>query len=78
MGRYFNTYFSDNMNNLTSATNTDVQTELNSYSVGTTDTWLFRGYFSRHNSIKLEFRTNSDDALLIYGLDLILLLLTQI
>jgi len=44
-GRYFNTYFSDNMGNLTTPTNSDVQAQLSSYSVGTTDTWLFRGYF---------------------------------
>ena len=63
MGRYFNTYFSDNMGNLTSATNTDVRTELNSYSVGTTDTWLFRGYFlADTTATNWRFRTRSDDA----------------
>ena len=62
-GRYFNTYFSDNMNNLSNPTNTDVQEALSSYSVGTTDTWLFRGYFlADTTSSSWRFRTNSDDA----------------
>ena len=62
-GRYFNTYFADNMNNLSNPTNTDVQTQLSSYSVGTTDTWLFRGYFNPDvTSTNWKFRTNSDDA----------------
>jgi hypothetical protein len=62
-GRYFNTYFSDNMGNLTTPTNSDVQAQLSSYSVGTTDTWLFRGYFlSNTTATNWKFRTNSDDA----------------
>jgi len=62
-GRYFNTYFSDNMGNLTTATNSEVRTQLSSYSVGTTDTWLFRGYFRADTtSTTWQFRTNSDDA----------------
>lgn len=62
-GRYFNTYFSDDMGNLTTPTNSDVQTQLNSYSVGTTDTWMFRGYFLANTTASnWRFRTNSDDA----------------
>jgi len=62
-GRYFNTYFSDNMGNLTSPTNSDVRTQLSSYTVGTTDTWLFRGYFlANTTATNWQFRTNSDDA----------------
>jgi len=62
-GRYFNTYFADNMSNLTTPTNTDVRTQLSSYSVGTTDTWLFRGYFVPDStSNEWQFRTTSDDA----------------
>jgi len=62
-GRYFNTYFSDNMSNLTTPTNSEVRTELNGYSVGTTDTWLFRGYFlANTTATNWRFRTNSDDA----------------
>lgn len=62
-GRYFNTYFSDNMANLTSPTNSLVRTQLNNFSVGTTDTWLFRGYFLPDTtSTSWQFRTNSDDA----------------
>jgi len=62
-GRYFNTYFSDNMSNLTSPTNSDVQSQLNSYSVGTTDTWMFRGYFLANTTASnWKFRTTSDDA----------------
>jgi len=62
-GRYFNTYFSDNMGNLTSPTNSDVRTQLSSYTVDTTDTWLFRGYFlANTTATNWQFRTNSDDA----------------
>ena len=62
-GRYFNTYFSDNMSNLTTPTNSQVRTQLNGYSVGTTDTWLFRGYFlANTTATNWRFRTNSDDA----------------
>ena len=62
-GRYFNNYFSDNMSNLANSTNSDVRTQLNSYSVGTTDTWLFRGYFlADTTSTTWRFRTTSDDA----------------
>ena len=62
-GRYFNTYFSDNMGNLTTSTNSQVRTQLNGYSVGTTDTWLFRGYFlANTTATNWRFRTNSDDA----------------
>ena len=62
-GRYFNTYFADDMSSLTTPTNTDVQTQLSSYSVGTTDTWLFRGYFIPNStSNEWQFRTTSDDA----------------
>ena len=62
-GRYFNTYFADNMSNLTSPTNSEVRTQLSSYSVGTTDTWLFRGYFLPDTtSSSWQFRTTSDDA----------------
>ena len=67
-GRYFNTYFSDNMNNLSNPTNTDVQEALSSYSVGATDTWLFRGYsWQSTTSSSWKFRTNSDDVPM-YGL----------
>ena len=62
-GRYFNNYFSDNMGNLTSPTNSDVRTHLSSYAVDTTDTWLFRGYFlANTTAANWQFRTNSDDA----------------
>lgn len=62
-GRYFNNYFSDNMGNLTSPTNSDVRTQLSSYAVDTTDTWLFRGYFLANTTApNWQFRTNSDDA----------------
>lgn len=62
-GRYFNTYFADNMGNLTTPTNSEVRTQLSSFSVGTTDTWLFRGYFRADTtSTTWQFRTNSDDA----------------
>ena len=62
-GRYFNTYFADNMGNLTTPTNSEVRTQLSSYSVGETDTWLFRGYFRADTtSTTWQFRTNSDDA----------------
>ena len=62
-GRYFNTYFSDNTGNLTNPTNSDIRTQLNSYSVGTTDTWLFRGYFLANTTASnWRFRTTSDDA----------------
>ena len=66
-GRYFNTYFSDNMGNLTTPTNSEVRTQLSSYSVGTTDTWLFRGYFlADTTSTTWQFRTNSDDASFVW------------
>ena len=62
-GRYFNNYFSDNMSNLTNSTNSDVRTQLSSYSVGSTDTWMFRGYFlANTTATNWQFRTNSDDA----------------
>ena len=62
-GRYFNTYFADDMSSLTTPTSTDVQTQLSSYSVGVTDTWLFRGYFLPDSTqTNLQFRTTSDDA----------------
>lgn len=62
-GRYFNTYFADNMANLTTPTNSEVRTQLNNYSVGTTDTWLFRGFFLPDTtSSSWQFRTTSDDA----------------
>ena len=66
-GRYFNTYFSDNMSNLTTSTNSQVRTQLNGYSVGTTDTWLFRGYFlANTTATNWRFRTNSDDASFVW------------
>ena len=66
-GRYFNTYFSDNMGNLTTATNSEVRTQLSSYSVGTTDTWLFRGYFRADTtSTSWQFRTTSDDGSFVW------------
>ena len=62
-GRYFDTYFADDMTSLTTPTSTDVQTQLSSYSVGTTDTWLFRGYFLPDvTATDWRFRTTSDDA----------------
>ena len=62
-GRYFNNYFNDNMSNLTNPTNSDIQTQLSSYSVSTTDTWMFRGYFlADTTATNWRFRTNSDDA----------------
>ena len=66
-GRYFNTYFSDNMGNLTTPTNSEVRTQLSSYSVGTTDTWLFRGYFRADTtSTTWQFRTTSDDGSFVW------------
>jgi len=66
-GRYFNTYFSDDMSNLTSSTNSDVQVQLNDYSIGTTDTWLFRGYFLANTTASnWQFRTTSDDASFVW------------
>ena len=51
------------MGNLTTSTNSQVRTQLNGYSVGTTDTWLFRGYFlANTTATNWRFRTNSDDA----------------
>ena len=63
-GRRFDTYFSDNMANLTTPSGTiDLVSELNSYSIGTTDTWLFRGYFIPDTTTTTwQFRTTSDDA----------------
>ena len=62
-GRYFNTYFAGNMANLTSPTNSEVRTQFNSYSVGLSDTWLFRGFFLPDTtSSSWQFRTTSDDA----------------
>lgn len=62
-GRYFNTYFADNMANLTNPTNTEVRDTFSGYSVGTTDTWLFRGYFlAGTTATNWRFRTTSDDA----------------
>lgn len=66
-GRYFDTYFSDNMANLTTSTNSQVRTQLNGYNVGTTDTWLFRGYFlANTTATNWRFRTNSDDASFVW------------
>jgi hypothetical protein len=51
------------MGNLTTPTNSQVRTQLNGYSVSTTDTWLFRGYFlANTTATNWRFRTNSDDA----------------
>lgn len=64
-GRYFNTYFSDNMSNLTTVGTEapQVRSSWNSYSVGNTDTWLFRGYFLADTTASnWRFRTTSDDA----------------
>ena len=62
-GRYFNNYFADNMSNLSNPTNSTVKGNINSYSVGTTDTWMFRGYFlANTTATNWKFRTNSDDA----------------
>ena len=62
-GRYFNNYFADNMSNLTNPTDSIVRGNINSYSVGATDTWMFRGYFlANTTSSNWKFRTNSDDA----------------
>ena len=67
VGRYFNTYFADDMTALTNPTNTDIRTEISSYSVGTTDTWLFRGYFlADTTATNWRFRTNSDDASFVW------------
>jgi len=66
-GRYFNTYFSDNMGNLTNSTNSEIRSTWSSYSVGTTDTWLFRGYFLPDvTATNWRFRTNSDDASFVW------------
>jgi hypothetical protein len=65
-GRFFNTYFSDNMNNLSSpnhASPPDIRTQLSSSIIPTSQTWLFRGYFNPDvSSASWKFRTNSDDA----------------
>lgn len=67
LGRYFNIYFADNMGNLTSPSNTEVRDTFSSYSVGTTDTWLFRGYFlADTTSSSWQFRTTSDDASFVW------------
>ena len=63
LGRYFNLYFQDNMGSLTSPGAVVVNTSISSYSVDTTDTWLFRGYFlADTTSTQWRFRTTSDDA----------------
>ena len=64
MGRQFTGYFADNMGNLTTPNGTtQTVNQLNSFSVGTTTTWLFRGYFIPNvTSTTWRFRTTSDDA----------------
>ena len=62
-GRYFNTYFGDQMSSLTNPTNTEIRDTFSGYSVSTTDTWLFRGYFlAGTTATNWQFRTTSDDA----------------
>ena len=62
-GRYFNTYFGDQMNSLTNPTNTEIRDTFSGYSVGSTDTWLFRGYFlAGTTATNWRFRTTSYDA----------------
>ena len=63
-GRRFNTYFSDNMANLTTPDGTtENRSSWSSYPIGTTDTWIFRGYFlADTTSTTWRFRTTSDDA----------------
>ena len=63
-GRRFDTYFADNMGNLTTPQgDVDLVNQLNNYSIGTTDTWLFRGYFIPDiTTTTWQFRTTSDDA----------------
>jgi len=63
-GRRFNTYFADNMGNLTTPSgDVDLVSQLNNYNIGNTDTWLFRGYFIPNTTTTTwQFRTTSDDA----------------
>jgi len=63
-GRRFSSYFADNMSNLTTPDGTVTLTsQINSFSVGTTNTWLFRGYFIPDTTTTTwQFRTTSDDA----------------
>jgi hypothetical protein len=63
-GRRFNLYFNDDMTTLTTPDGTvDLVNQLNNYTVDTTDTWLFRGYFIPDStSTTWQFRTTSDDA----------------
>lgn len=62
-GRRFNLYFNDDMTSLTTPDGTvDLVSQLNSFTVGNTDTWLFRGYFIPNTtSTTWQFRTTSDD-----------------
>lgn len=63
-GRRFNLYFNDDMTSLDTPDGTvDLVSRIDSYTIGTTDTWLFRGYFIPNTtSTTWQFRTTSDDA----------------
>lgn len=63
-GRRFDLYFADSMGSLTTPSgDVDLVSQLNSYSIGNTDTWLFRGYFIPNTTTTTwQFRTTSDDA----------------
>ncbi len=63
-GRRFNLYFSDDMRTLTTPDGTvDLVLQLNNFSIGTTDTWIFRGFFIPDiTTTTWQFRTTSDDA----------------
>ena len=60
MADIFNTYFSDNMANLTSPTNSLVRTQLNNFSVEQQTCFVVTFYQIQH--LYWQFRTNSDDA----------------
>ena len=72
-GRYFNTYFSDNMGNLTTPTNTDVQTQLEQQTLGYLEAtfWQIR----QRQTGNLEHHQTTH---LLFGLDLTLRRWTQI
>ncbi len=63
-GRRFDLYFADDTRNLTTPDGTvNVVESLKGFSVGTTQTWLFRGFFIPNStSTTWQFRTTSDDA----------------
>jgi len=63
-GRQFSLYFNDDMRSLTNPNGTvNLVDELRATSIGTTITWLYRGFFIPDiTSTTWQFRTTSDDA----------------